>query len=98
MSTPRMVHVEAMTLPGGCGVEYARHFDRNPWSESQAITELNGGGCGWLAAAFTYTPISQDAYLLMSKKYKLVFRTPDRVNTNSGNAFYFCIFDAREKP
>lgn len=82
---------------GTCGVGYVFNFeeyDTTGWS----IDILKGtqGGCGWLMAGFvTRNKKCREAFKLLSSKYKLVYRSPTRKNVNSGNFFYFCIFDTR---
>jgi hypothetical protein len=37
----------------------------------------------------------RDAYEELKNKYKVVFQTPVRKNTNSDNDFIFCVFDTK---
>jgi hypothetical protein len=55
------------------------------------------GWGGWLTAGFIEgDDVCDQAFKEMSKKFKLVYRTPTRVNVNSKNPFYFCVFDTTE--
>lgn len=58
---------------------------------------------GWAFCAFSDGVNSQWvsdqklAYEWMSKNCKLVYQSPVRINKNTGNDFFFCIFDIRSK-
>lgn len=84
------------TPRGTCGVGYAYHFEKDSTSWNSNILKGTPGGCGWLMAGFiTRNKECKEAFKLLSSKYKLVYRSSTRKNVNSGNFFYFCIFDTR---
>jgi len=89
-----MIYAEFDTISGACGVGVAHQFeDESDWS-SYDITKGTSGGAGWLSAGFVVgNEMCDEAFALLSAKYKLVYQTPPRINKNSGNVFYFAIFD-----
>lgn len=51
------------------------------------------GGCGFSGTGFIPTPLSKQTYEHMCKNFRLVFQTPVRKNKNSGNMFFYAMFD-----
>lgn len=95
-----MMYVHTYTHAGACGVAHAHRFrTTNDYESSERIDELdNAGGCNWLTAGFTNTPICREAYVQFCRSYKLLYQSPVRVNDNSGNNFFFAVFDTRHNP
>jgi hypothetical protein len=91
------MYVEYDNVPGACGVQVVYGFEENDegWS-SDKLEEVEGGGAGWLCSGFNYNESSNEAFKYLSEKYKLVYRTPDRLNSNSGNMFFFAVFDTTQ--
>ena len=61
------------------------------------------GGAGWQLASFAKdyydkdnTQVSKEAYEILCKTRRLIFQSPVRKNKNSGNMFFFCVFDRRK--
>lgn len=92
------VYASHGTVHGACGVGVVWDFSNalhNKWHRT--VTEMTKGGCGWICAGFIEgDKVCDEAFLQMSNKFKLMYRTPTRKNINSGNEFYFAIFDASE--
>lgn len=57
------------------------------------IPGKNRGGCGFSGTGFIPTKVSKDSYEYMCKTFRLVFQTPVRKNKNSGNMFFYAMFD-----
>lgn len=100
----RNIYTYCDTIPGNCGVGYLYDIvKQNPteryyWNSSTTINQLrNQGGPRWLLSGFTNSPELEEAYELLCNKYKLVYQSPVRRNENSGNNFFFCIFDTSRR-
>lgn len=89
-----MIYAEFDTISGACGVGVVHEFDESNEDWMEPITKGTRGGAGWLSAGFVVgSTLCDEAFALLSAKYKLVYQTPPRINKNSGNVFYFAIFD-----
>ena len=53
----------------------------------------HGGGTGFFGTGFIDDARCKAAYELLASKYPLVFQTPVRKNSNSGNTFFYAMFD-----
>ena len=83
------------TVTGACGVGVAYYFGDTDYSDYE-IAGQNPGGAGWLCAGFIKDDkICDKAFGELADKYKVVFITPPRKNVNSGNDFYFAVFDTK---
>lgn len=51
------------------------------------------GGTGFSGTGFIPTALSKQTYEHMCKNFRLVFQTPVRTNRNSGNKFFYAMFD-----
>lgn len=56
----------------------------------------NKGGCGFLSVAFIDTEPCKVMYQTLKRLYPCLYQSPIRMNINSGNNFFFCIFDTGE--
>lgn len=89
-----MIYAEFDTISGACGVGVVHEFSEDAEYYALEIIKGTGGGAGWLSAGFVVgNAMCDEAFALLSAKYKLVYQTPPRINKNSGNVFYFAIFD-----
>jgi len=95
-----MISVVHDTVEGACGVGVISCFEETNgkmtyWVETpKSATACNKGGAGWICAGFVENDeLSERVFQQMFNKYKLVFKTPTRLNKNSGNPFYFAVFD-----
>lgn len=93
------------TLDGTCGVGVACGFEfvneeYSSWDDPNlTIGEDDpSGGAGWFVAGFIDDEECRVAYQGFRKHYKLVFQSPVRVNENSKNQFFFCVFDKLKDP
>lgn len=88
-----MMYGDFRTVDGACGVGVISEFGTTKHSGPEA-TSRNPGGASWLCAGFIYkNDLSDKMFKELNDKYKLVFQTPVRINVNSGNPFYFAVFD-----
>ena len=80
------------TIPGACGV--ANLFQYRSYFEDEISTIMPQGGAGWVFASFVVgCKDSDEAYADMYARWPVVYKSPVRKNKNSGNEFYFVIFD-----
>lgn len=91
-----MIYSDHNSMDGACGVGVASCFTTYQGYNSE-ITKGTQGGCGWLTAGFVVDcPVSEEAFDLLANKYNVVFVSEERKNKNSGNMFYFAVFDCSE--
>lgn len=87
-------------LPGACGVQHLEDFQEVGTSYNgsrEEVSQINSGGIGLLTAGFINTDECRQAFEVLCKKHKLVYRSPIRKNINSSNWFFFAVFDAGKK-
>lgn len=90
---------EEYSISGACGISHICDFTNNwGWGERKYFPSARQmeAGCAWALIGFIDTPTMYDVYQAACIKYKLVYQSPVRRNKNSGNDFFFCIFDARK--
>lgn len=75
---------------GTCGLGVLYGFK----STTTAIPFFSSG-TGFCVAGFTAHNRCEKTYNEIKKKYKIVYQSPVRINRNSGNKFFFIIFDMR---
>lgn len=83
------------TIEGACGVGVVHDFNRHTWGDR--LGSENYAGAGWVCAGFIDDELCKDAYDELNRKYTLVYQTPTRINENSGNDFFFAIWDTHDK-
>jgi len=92
------------TIDGTCGVGVFGGFIKEQggvWGNGYLPEEVEcSGGAGWQLAGFVPTPECKQIYQAFKKRFKIVYQSPVRENTNSHNPFFFCIYDvqAETKP
>ena len=69
------------------------HFSPSGNKVVPMIPGNHKGGCGFSGTGFIPTKVSKDSYEYMCKTFRLVFQTPVRKNKNSGNMFFYAMFD-----
>lgn len=88
-----------------CGISTFTDFREVPrnqerggnWYQPTDLKDMmTDGGCGWIGAGFIDTGVCKHAYEVLSKAHKLVYQTPVRLNVNSGNPFFYAVFDTHE--
>jgi len=96
------------TLAGACGISCIGGFEeceepsRDIWgygpSEDDLITHRGHlGGADWTSAGFIDNDECKAAYAILKKQYKIVLQSPVRINRNSGNSFFFAVYDGKPK-
>ena len=94
------------TLAGACGISCIGGFeesdgDRNDWygpQDDDFITYRGHlGGADWTSAGFIDNDECKAAYAILKKQYKIVLQSPVRINRNSGNSFFFAVYDGKPK-
>lgn len=87
------VKVREETLPGTCGVSLFYAFN-DDWAAENIPNIIPGGGTGIVCAGFRHkNEVDDMVFEEMCKHGKLLFKTRVRMNRNSGNKFYFAVFD-----
>lgn len=93
------LYAENESIPSACGVGHIYSFsqgDKPAWYWGTNINDLkNDGGADWTMAAFVPTDVCKAMYKALCAKHRLVFQSPVRENKNSGQEFFFCIFDTK---
>lgn len=82
-----------------CGLEVVGDFGTDcdgPCDRYIPLEDLQFGHTGFFVAGFIEDDICKEAYKILSKKHKIVYQSPVRRNMNSGNMFYFVIFDSKK--
>lgn len=84
-------------LSGGCGFLLFSHFANHSGDVRYDIKGVpeHFVGTGMIVASFNETDICKEAYEQMTSTYKLLYQSPTRLNKNSGNNCFICIFDSR---
>ena len=79
-------------VAGSCGLGLSYDFGYGYDSH----TAKSGGGAGYHMAAFIEGDSKCDEmYKLYKERWPIVFQSEVRLNRNSGNQFYFCVYDVR---
>lgn len=80
------------TVVGGCGVGKSYNFGYG-WDNH--ISE-SSGGAGYHMACFIVGDEKCDIlYEEYKKRWPIAFQSETRLNRNSGNQFYFCVYDVK---
>lgn len=91
------------TVDGTCGVGvfggFEKYTNNDSWYKPCEDDFPEGvdcqGGAGWQIAGFIPNSECREIYLGLKKRFKIVFQSEVRVNTNSGNKFFFCVYDVK---
>ena len=87
------ITVDEETLPGTCGVSLFYAFN-DFWDTDNISDIIPCGGTGIVCAGFRHKhELDDKVFAEMCKYGKLLFKTRVRKNRNSGNKFYFTVFD-----
>ena len=92
----KLVLCYSNTIFGSCGVGTFTEFSSCLQYGRRLDAVETEGGCGFLLAGFIDTSICRQAYEILAKRFKVVYQSPVRRNTNSGNRFFFVIYDTKE--
>lgn len=81
-------------VPGTCGLGVVYAFNTD-WAEGINLGQLQRHGTGFFVAGFISTKKCRKQYEAIAEKFPIVYQSPVRRNRNSGNDFFFIVFDAR---
>ncbi len=81
-----------------CGLGVVGNFDTTySLNTAQQITSrFTSYGTGFFVSGFVDDEACKRAYKFLTLRFKLVYQSPVRKNTNSDNDFFFCIFDVKD--
>lgn len=95
----KVLVAEEDTLPGSCGVGIIYEFELEDEENIYDIFDderfSSVGGAGWTTAGFIDNEDCKDVWRYLTKRFKVAYTTPIRTNTNSGNKFFFAVFDGQ---
>lgn len=86
------------TIQGNCGISYIYDimydfgYTNYPYQKLDKNIKFPGG-CGWQIAGFIDTKQCKDAYDKLKTFAEIVYQAPVRVNRNSGNKFFFVLYN-----
>lgn len=86
-------------VPSACGLAWAGFFARprlDAIDYPLLTKERMRSGTGFFVVGFIKNKACKKAYEEFCKEFQLVYQSPVRLNTNSNNLFFFCIFDKRK--
>jgi len=85
------------TVTGACGMGVLSGFSSpTKWYPGKEISDATtGSGTGMFCAGFvTGNEVCDTMYKELSAKFPVLWKSEERLNRNSGNMFYFVVFDA----
>ena len=85
-------------LNGTCGVGLFSGFYNyhDPLPRLLPENVLGHGGAGWQVAGFIPTEACHEVYDKFKERFQIVMQSPTRHNRNSGNRFFFVVYDTRK--
>jgi hypothetical protein len=75
------------SLPNCCGVQ-----DVGGWAHTAHLRPMIQSGTGLFTATFINDEISREAYEGLCKEHKLLYQSPVKANSRSGNRLFLCVF------
>lgn len=82
----------------GLGVLYNHSLAKGGFYYSRAKTAAKQvGGTGFVVTGFVDSDACQAVYDELKDNYEIIYQSPVRRNRNSGNDFFFCVYDTRGK-
>lgn len=83
------------TVNWTCGLGVIGNYStlRPVYSHSNTLSTLDEAGTGFYVAGFIDTVECKAMYDELIAKFPIVYQSPVRQNVNSGNDFFFCVFD-----
>lgn len=86
------------TLNGTCGVGlFAGFYDQGFHSPLTLPENVVGyGGAGWQVAGFIPNKACHEVYDKFKERFQIVMQSPTRHNRNSGNRFFFVVYDTKK--
>ena len=88
------VYARTDAVTGTCGIGvFYELSNSSSWRDVNIAKATHEGGAGWLVVGYIDTDICKEAYEILKKRFPIVFESPKRKNVNSGNEFFFVIYD-----
>lgn len=86
------------TLNGTCGVGLFSGFynHHDPLTRLLPENVLGYGGAGWQVAGFIPNKECHEVYDKFKERFQIVMQSPTRHNRNSGNRFFFVVYDTKK--
>lgn len=78
-------------LPNCCGVDDVGTFG------GARLNRVRKSGTGLFTATFINNEVNKEAYEQMCEEFTLLYQSPVRVNSNSGNKLFLCVFSWKEE-
>lgn len=75
---------------------YVEHHSYSPVDDSRYTKFYHRGGTGLFGTGFVDTNTCKKVYEALNKRFKMVLITPVRKNLNSGNMFFYAMWDDKE--
>lgn len=85
------MNCEYSPLPGGCGVNNYAFFDK--YYADSDIHTVPSGAASLAVASFIDTVVCRKAYTILASRFKIAYQSSVRKNKNSGNDFFFVVYD-----
>lgn len=85
---------DVTAINGMCGVNVHRNFSHYNYTYDE-LPEL--GGADLACAAFIPSETCRQAYEELAKKFNIVYQSSVRKNRNSGNKFFFVVYDGKRR-
>lgn len=99
------IMAECTEMPYGCGVHCVGAFTATEpaWWRATSLDRVRLSnmdldepmGTGYAIAAFINDEVCQEAYQVIKDTFPIVFQSEVRVNENTGNKFFFIVYDTR---
>lgn len=85
-----------VTATCGLGLYYDFLYQEDPENQKLNFKRNSWAGADFNVVGFIDAPTCKKVYEKLCKHQTLVYQSPVRCNRNSGNMFFFCIFDQRK--
>lgn len=93
-----MIYADHTDVDMNCGIGVVNNLSiGNTYSWQRPLAETVGRltGTGYFIAGFVDNKDCHEAYAALLQLANIVFQSEVRINTNSGNEFFFCVFDRK---
>lgn len=90
------IYMGSTELDWGCGVKVVGSFARYGYSYNTFRPAHLYSGTGFFISSFINNSICKEAYEIIKKEFKIVYKSPVKVNTNSDNEFFFVVYRKRK--
>lgn len=92
-----MIIAETGTVDSACGIGWIGYFVNGHQSDDYPLIEIEpSGGAKFTVVGFINTNQCKEAYRILAERFKILYQSPVRVNENTGNRFFFVVYDTKE--